>query len=205
MSISKDLATLNRERYQEWNTKMEMPEAKQAVLAFRGDAYLGMEVDTLKANDLDYANKHVRILSGLYGLLRPTDLIRPYRLEMGTKIGVARKKNLYEFWSKTLTEDVVTLLEKTKSKTLINLASAEYIKAIDTKQIEKVITPIFKDRKGDTYKVLFAYAKKARGAMTRYAIDQRLEDPERLKSFDWEGYGFNKKLSNKTDWVFTRG
>ncbi len=206
MKISKDLAELNYERYQEWKPIMELPEAKQSVLAFRGDAYLGMEVDTLKAKDLDFANKHLRILSGLYGLLRPTDLIRPYRLEMGTKIGVGKKKNLYEFWTEILTGDLCQLLDKTKSKTLVNLASNEYFKAIDTSQIKKpIITPIFKDRKGDNYKVLFAYAKKARGAMTRFAIDKRMEDPEGLKSFDWDGYYYNKKMSSETDWVFTRG
>lgn len=205
MSISKALATLNYERNQQWRPEFSPEEAKQAVLAFTGDVYQGLEATSLEATDLAYAQNHLRILSGLYGLLRPLDLIHPYRLEMGTKLPVGKASNLYDFWDMKLTEEVNKQLKASVSPVLVNLASNEYFKSIKSKKIEgRILTPVFKDEKNGTFKVISFYAKKARGLMARYLIENRVEDPEGLKGFDGEGYIFNQEMSKGDEWVFTR-
>ncbi len=201
--ISADLAGLNQQRNQLWNTMIDKPEYKKAIFMFSGDAYLGLEAETMKEKTLQYAQDHLRILSGLYGLLKPLDLIEPYRLEMGTKINIGRSKNLYEFWRKKIT----ALLEKEFKKELIfNLASKEYAKAIDFKKLNnRVIEFEFKDRnaKGE-YKVMSFFAKKARGMMARYILEYQIEDVEKLKLFSLENYTFSQPLSEDDKLVFLR-
>jgi hypothetical protein len=205
MHVSTKIAELNFDRYESWNKKFTLKNARQAVLAFKGDVYTGLDVDSFNARDLDFAQKHLRILSGLYGLLRPLDLMQPYRLEMGTKLDNERGKNLYEFWDTRITEGLNQQLKKTRSHYLINLASNEYFKSVRPKQLEaEIITPAFKEYKGGDYKMIGIHAKKARGMLSRYIIKKRLQDPEDIKSFDEEGYKFNRKLSKGNDWVFTR-
>lgn len=205
MKISDPLAQLNYDRNQAWL----LPNAddgvsKQALLMFKGDVYQGLDAQTLTEDDLQYAQTHLRILSGLYGLLRPMDLMRPYRLEMGTRLNNPQGKNLYEFWGERLTEAVNKALEQAE-KPVVNLASNEYFKAIKPKLLNTdVITPIFKDLKSGQYKIVSFYAKKARGLMVRYAIDHRLEQVEDLKHFNYAGYQFAPQLSSEKDWVFTR-
>ncbi|WP_049723137.1 peroxide stress protein YaaA [Gilvimarinus polysaccharolyticus] len=205
MHISDKLGVLNFDRFQAWQTPFKPSNAKQAVLAFQGDVYTGMAADTFSARDFAFAQKHLRILSGLYGLLRPLDLIQPYRLEMGTKFNNSRGANLYQFWGDQLTCAVNQQLAAVNSTSLVNLASNEYFKAIKPKQLSgEVITPIFKDWKNGQYKIISFYAKKARGLMSAYAIKNRLTSAEDLKSFDVDGYGFVQELSSERDWVFTR-
>ncbi|MBD2857642.1 peroxide stress protein YaaA [Spongiibacter sp. KMU-158] len=204
MKISDKLGTLNYQRFADWSAPFSTDNAKQAVLAFKGDVYTGLDAESLDENALAFAQQHLRILSGLYGLLRPLDLMQAYRLEMGTKFANQRGKNLYEFWGKQITDALNIQLEQT-GPVLVNLASNEYFSAVKPKQINgTVITPIFKDRKGDNYKIISFYAKKARGLMTRYAIDHRVEDVEQLKAFDSEGYYFCPAESTETEWVFLR-
>lgn len=205
MHISDKLGVLNFDRFQAWKTPFKPSNAKQAVLAFQGDVYTGLAAETFKSRDFDFAQKHLRILSGLYGLLRPLDLIQPYRLEMGTKFNNSRGANLYQFWGEQLTDAVNEQLSALKSTTVVNLASNEYFKAIKPKKLAgEVITPVFKDWKNGQYKIISFYAKKARGLMSAYAIKNRLTSAEDLKSFDVDGYGFNPELSSERDWVFTR-
>ena len=205
MKVSKKIADLNFDRYEAWNKKFTEKNAKQAALAFKGDVYTGLDAETFSAADFKFAQKHFRILSGLYGLLRPLDLMQPYRLEMGTKLETDRGKNLYEFWGSTITEGLNKQLKKSKSKHLINLASNEYFKAVKPKELDaEIITPEFKEFKNGDYKMIGIYAKKARGMLSRYIIKNKLTDPEDIKSFNDEGYKFNKKLSNGNKWVFTR-
>ncbi|MDH5360778.1 MAG: peroxide stress protein YaaA, partial [Gammaproteobacteria bacterium] len=176
-----------------------------AVLAFKGDVYTGLDAESFSAADFKFAQKHLRILSGLYGLLRPLDLMQPYRLEMGRKIDTDRGKNLYEFWGTTITEGINQQLKKLKSTTLVNLASNEYFKSVKPKQLEgTIITPEFKDYKNGEYKMMGVYAKKARGQLSRYVIQNQISEPEAMKEFNVDGYKFNKKMSNDTTWVFTR-
>jgi len=161
MSISDKLGVLNYDRFQDWKPTFTPKNAKQALLAFKGDVYTGLEADTFKTNDFKYSQKHLRILSGLYGLLRPMDLMRPYRLEMGTKFTNAKGKDLYEFWGEIITEQLNTDLKTAKTKTLVNLASNEYFKAVKPKLLEgEVITPVFKDWKNGQYKIISFFAKK---------------------------------------------
>lgn len=205
MKVSKKIADLNFDRYEAWNKKFTEKNAKQAALAFKGDVYTGLDAESFSAADFKFAQKHFRILSGLYGLLRPLDLMQPYRLEMGTKLETDRGKNLYEFWGSTITEGLNKQLKKSKSKYLINLASNEYFKAVKPKELDaEIITPEFKEFKNGDYKMIGIYAKKARGMLSRYIIKNKLTDPEDIKSFNDEGYKFNKKLSNGNKWVFTR-
>lgn len=205
MHISDDLAQLNFDRNQAWLTPdAEDGVSKQAVLMFKGDVYQGLDAGSLQAADFDYAQAHLRILSGLYGLLRPLDLMRPYRLEMGTKLANAQGKDLYAFWGTQLTEALNAELAKA-GKPIVNLASNEYFKAVKPKLLDSdVITPIFKDLKSGQYKIVSFYAKKARGLMVRYAIDHKVEQVEDLKYFDYAGYQFAPALSSEKDWVFTR-
>jgi len=205
MKISDQLATLNAARYQAWAPPFNLQNAKQAALAFTGDVYSGLDASSLDAKALEFGQKHLRILSGLYGLLKPLDLIQPYRLEMGTKLDNKKGKDLYAFWRETLTARVNQELAAQDSSTLINLASQEYFKAIDTKQLNaEVITPVFKDWKNGQYKIISFYAKKARGLMSRYLLINQIDQPDALKSFDLDGYSFDESKSERNTWVFTR-
>ena len=205
MHLSMNLAELNFERYYQWKKDYGVEDAKQCLLAFKGDVYAGLDAESFKAGDLDYAQSHLRILSGLYGLLRPLDLMMPYRLEMGTRLQNERGKNLYEFWGDIITDGINKQLKAKKDDMLINLASNEYFKSVKAKNIQgRIITPQFKENKNGTYKMIGIFAKKARGLMSRYILLNRLADPEDIKSFDVDGYRFNAGLSKGDQWVFTR-
>ncbi len=205
MNVSTNIANLNFDRYKTWNKAFSEENARQALLAFKGDVYTGLNIDSFNSKDLGFAQKHLRILSGLYGLLRPLDLMQPYRLEMSTKLTTERGKNLYEFWGSIITNALNTQLKKTQSKYLINLASNEYSKAVKLKELNaQVITPAFKDYKDGKYKIIGIYAKKARGMLSRYIIKHRMTNPEDIKTFNDEGYTFNKDLSQGNLWVFSR-
>ncbi|MDH5369564.1 MAG: peroxide stress protein YaaA [Gammaproteobacteria bacterium] len=205
MKVSAKIADLNFNRYESWKKPFTEKNAKQAVLAFKGDVYTGLDAETFKADDFKFAQKHLRVLSGLYGLLRPLDLMQPYRLEMGTKLKTDSGNNLYEFWGSDITEGLNTQLKKIKSNALINLASNEYFKSVKPKELNaEIITPAFKEFKNGEYKMIGIYAKKARGLLSRYIIQNKLQNPEDIKLFAEEGYRFNKKLSNGNNWVFTR-
>ena len=185
---------------------MKGSNAKQALLAFKGDIYSGLDIENYTRKEYDFAQKYLRILSGLYGILRPLDLILPYRLEMATKLATARGKNMYQFWGTKISESVRALLMREKSGVLLNLCSAEYFKAIKFERLDtRLITPVFKEFRNGSYRFITLYAKKARGSMCNYVIQNHIEDTEGLKSFDVTGYRFNKKLSSHDDWVFTRG
>ncbi len=203
MSISSNLAQLNYERNQEWELPFNTKNSRQAIYAFSGDVYRGLDVYTLPTEKIERMQDTVRIISGLYGLLKPLDLIQPYRLEMGTKMPVGKKKNLYEFWGKKITNALNAELDK--EELMVNLASNEYFKAIDTKLLKgKLVTPVFKDLKNGEYKVIFTYAKLARGYMTRYILDTGAETLDDLKGFDYEGYHFSEPMSDNQNLVFIR-
>ncbi|WP_114417567.1 peroxide stress protein YaaA [Marinospirillum perlucidum] len=205
MKISDKLASLNAARYQEWQPPFTPDNAKQAAMAFTGDVYTGLDASSLDQEALDFGQKHLRILSGLYGLLRPLDLIQAYRLEMGTKLKNPAGPDLYAFWKETLTERLNAELAEQEQPWIINLASQEYFKALDKKKLQaEVITPVFKDWKNGQYKIISFFAKKARGLMARYQLDNRIDQPEGLKGFDKEGYAYNSSLSEGNSWVFTR-
>lgn len=205
MSISPKLAQLNFERFVNWQLPFDMENAKQAILAFKGDVYTGLDAGSLSETELQTAQKDLRILSGLYGVLRPLDLIQAYRLEMGKKLQTAKGKNLYEFWGDKITNEINKTLKEKEDKHLINLASNEYFKSVNKKIIKaEIITPVFKDLKNGQYKVISFFAKKARGLMTRFIIQNKITDPEYLKAFNSEGYAFNPHLSTDTELVFTR-
>lgn len=205
MKISEQLGKLNSERYKLWQTPFTLDNAKQALLAFKGDVYTGLAAQEFSSKDLQFAQQHLRILSGLYGLLRPLDLIQAYRLEMGTKFANPKGKNLYNFWGDQLTDAINQQLSKHSDKLVINLASNEYFKAVKTKNLQgRVITPIFKDLKNGQYKIISFYAKKARGMMAAYIIKNQLLDAQPVQGFDSGGYQFQASLSTGTDWVFTR-
>ena len=205
MHVSDKIALLNAERNAAWHTPFTPENAKQAVFMFNGDVYEGIAADTLKPEQIDYLQQHVRLLSGLYGVLRPLDLMQPYRLEMGTAFANSRGKNLYEFWGDKITDLLNQTLKQAGSDVLINLASQEYFKSVNTKKLNaRLITPIFKDEKNGKYKIISFYAKRARGLMVRYAAEHGITEPEMLKNFDYEGYSFNEAASNETEWVFMR-
>jgi len=205
MGVSEKIAVLNHSRFLNWGEPFDFNNAKQAVLAFKGDVYTGLEADTLKPEQLAFAQQHLRILSGLYGVLRPLDLMQPYRLEMGLKFANSGGKNLYEFWGEDLTNSLNRQLKKTKSQVLINLASNEYFKAIQANALNaEVITPIFKDEKNGKYRVISFFAKKARGQMVRYVIDKTLTEPSALKRYKVGGYRYSKGDSTAREMVFTR-
>lgn len=206
MHISSNIAQLNIERNHNWKTPFGIKNARQAFFAFRGDVYKSLDADTLKQADLKFAQQHLRILSGLYGILKPLDLIQPYRLEMGTRLENSRGKNLYEFWGSRITDKISEELSKHKSRVLVNLASNEYFKSIIPKQLDgEIITPVFKEKKGKDYRIVAIHAKKARGLMSRFIIKNRLNQPEAMKEFELEGYQYNDQLSDNRHWVFTRG
>ncbi len=205
MHVSTKIADLNFDRFEAWNKKFTEKNAKQAVLAFKGDVYTGLDAESFSEKDFNFAQKHFRMLSGLYGLLRPLDLMQAYRLEMGTRLSTERGKNLYEFWGSDITDGINTQLKKIKSQYLINLASNEYFKAVKPKEVQgEIITPAFKELKNGEYKMIGVYAKKARGLLSRYIIQNQLSDIEDIKSFDVDGYKFNPKASKGNNWVFTR-
>lgn len=202
MHISDSLATLNEKRYKTFQKEFNFDNSKQALLAFKGDVYTKIEVEEYTEDDFDFAQNHLRILSGLYGLLKPLDLIQPYRLEMGTKLENKKGKNLYEFWDKKIAKAINQVAE---GKPIVNLASQEYFKAVDQKSLKsKVITIHFKEFKDDSYQVVGFFAKQARGMMTNYAIKNRITDPLQLKAFNQERYEFSENLSSEFDWVFVR-
>lgn len=205
MKISDKLGVLNFNRYQDWHRPFTTDNARQAVLAFKGDVYTGLQAGEMSEKDLQWAQQHLRILSGLYGLLRPLDLMQPYRLEMGTKFANKGGENLYQFWGDKITDGLNSALQKQGQGVLVNLASNEYFKAVNTRKLDgEIITPVFKDLKNGSYKIISFYAKKARGLMSRYIIENRIEDREKIKQFDLEGYRFNQAMSSSSDWVFTR-
>ncbi len=204
MNLSNDLAIMNMERHQNWQPPFSIDNAEPAIYAFRGEVYIGLDSKTMSNNDIIYAEDHMRILSGLYGCLRPLDLIQPYRLEMGAKLKYFRKNNLYQFWGDEITKNLNEVL--VKEKVLVNLASTEYFKAVDTKKIKgRIITPVFRDLSNGEYKSLMTYAKRARGLMSRYIIQERIEEPELLKSFNSGGYCYSPEMSDESTFVFIRG
>lgn len=204
MSISSNLGKLNWERNQNWSTPFTPENAKQASLAFTGDVYQGLNAASFSKDNFDFAQEHLRILSGLYGLLRPLDLIQPYRLEMGTKFSVGRKKDLYHFWNELITKELNKLLAD--DGVLLNLASNEYFGAVDVKKIKgTIITPQFKDLKNGEYKMISFFAKKARGLMSAYMIKNKFVEIEQMKGFNYEGYEYADHLSDDKNWVFIRG
>lgn len=203
MSISDALGQLNYQRNQAWQLPFTTDNARQAIYAFSGDVYRGLDAYTIPTEKLDKLNNTVRIISGLYGLLRPTDLIQPYRLEMGTKLPVGKYKNLYAFWQKTITNALNQELEK--DELFLNLASNEYFKAIDVKTLKvPVITATFKDFKNGDYKIISFFAKEARGLMARYIIDTNANTLDDLKGFNYEGYNYSEPMSSDTELVFIR-
>lgn len=205
MKVSPKIAEENFYRYLGFKTPFTEKNARQALFAFKGDVYTGIEVESYKAADLKFAQKHLRILSGLYGILRPLDLMQPYRLEMGTKFENARGKNLYEFWGDKVTEGLNQAMGEQQGKQLINLASNEYFKAVKPRLLDgEIWTPVFKDYKNGSYKVISFFAKKARGRMASYILKNRLKKVEDLESFDVDGYSFNEAMSQGNELVFTR-
>ena len=205
MDISPKLAELNFQRFQAWSLPFTPENSWQAILMFNGDVYQGLKAETFTAAEFEIAQQKLRILSGVYGLLRPLDLIQQYRLEMGTNVSVARKKNLYDFWKIRITTKLNQELEQNDHRILINLASNEYFSAINTKKLKaRIITPSFKENKDGKYQMISFFAKRARGLMSRFIIQNNISDPEEMKAFDWEGYYFNNQLSGENDWVFTR-
>ena len=205
MKISDKLGAQNFVRFNEWKTPFTLDNSKQALLAFKGDVYTGIDAETFSSQDFKFAQKHLRILSGLYGVLRPLDLIQAYRLEMGTSLENKQGKGLYEFWASKLTDQINQDLKASKSKHLINLASNEYFKSLQVGDINaEIIVPVFKDYKNGQYKIISFFAKKARGQMSAYIIRNRIKNPEELKAFNVDGYKFYKSESNETNWVFQR-
>lgn len=205
MSVSEKIAQLNVARFQDWQTEFDFANARQAIFAFKGDVYTGLDAYALNDSQLDFAQQHLRMLSGLYGLLRPLDLMMPYRLEMGTKLQNPRGSNLYEFWGKRITDLIQQDLQHTNSQILLNLASDEYYKAVEESALDaQIIKPVFLDQKNGKYKVISFYAKKARGLMARFVIEQQIQQVEDLKAFNSEGYYFDAENSNAKELVFKR-
>lgn len=205
MHISDALAVLNVGRFSQWQTPFTPQNSKQAVFAFMGDVYEGLDARSLDDAALQYVQQHLRILSGLYGILRPLDLMQAYRLEMGIRLTNKKGKDLYAFWGDTLTEHINRLLADVASPVLVNLASEEYFKAIKAKNIVgTIITPVFEDYKNGRYKIISFHAKRARGLMARFAASEQITDAEDLKAFADEGYAFSPAVSDETRWVFRR-
>ena len=205
MGISDKLGILNFERYQTWQLPFDKNNARQALFAFKGDVYTGMDAYSFDKDDIEFAQKNLRILSGLYGLLRPLDLIQPYRLEMGTKLENDRGKNLYEFWHDKITNALNKELSRADKPLLVNLASNEYFKSINTQKLNAdIITPVFKDMKNGKYKIISFFAKKARGLMSAYIIKNKISETKQLKKFDSAGYRYNDAMSTANELVFLR-
>ena len=204
MNVSDKIAELNYNRFKSWKNPSESDSSKQAIYAFKGDVYSGLDAESIKEDKLEFLQENLRIISGFYGLLRPFDKILPYRLEMSTKLGNARGKNLYEFWGDNITNLLNNDIENENSY-VVNLASNEYFKSIKKNKLKnKIITPIFKEFKNGTYKTIAIYAKKARGLMSRFIIDNKVQKPENLKFFNLERYSFDGDLSDDYNYVFTR-
>ena len=205
MKISDKLADLNHKRYVEWRNKPAESKTRPAALAFKGDVYQGLEAQSFNDNDLKFAQRHLRILSGLYGLLRPLDVIQPYRLEMGTKLKTSKGQNLYDYWGTKLTNGLNEALKESKEGTLVNLASNEYFGAVQPELLEGSLLNIgFKEKRNGQLKFVSFSAKKARGLMANFIIKERVKKPEDLKSFDLENYRFNAKMSSESEWTFSR-
>ena len=205
MGISDQLAALNVGRYRDWSKKFTEENSKPAIYAFDGDVYDGLDIKTLNAKAVDFAQDHIRILSGLYGALKPLDLMQPYRLEMGTSFKNARGKDLYAFWGNRVTESIKKVLEKQKKPVLLNLASEEYFKVLQPKELGcPVISPVFQDAKDGKYKIISFYAKRARGLMARYVVENRITDPADLKGFNLDGYKYYAADSKLDKPVFRR-
>ncbi len=205
MKISPALGELNHQRFMNWTTPFTPDNARAAALAFKGDVYMGMQPQDFTKRDFQFAQKHLRILSGLYGLLKPLDLIQPYRLEMGTRFENSQGKDLYSFWDHKITEALNADLKASKSKILVNLASNEYFKSVKKTALDaEIVTPVFKDLKNGNYKIISFYAKKARGLMSAYIVKNRPKTLDDLKEFDSEGYRYQAAHSSGTELVFTR-
>lgn len=205
MGISTKLAELNFQRFQEWSLPFTPENSWQAVLMFNGDVYQGLRAETFSESEFNIAQQKLRILSGVYGLLKPLDLIQPYRLEMGTEMAVGRKKNLYEFWQTKITAKLNEELTESQQQVLVNLASNEYFGAVDTKKLKaRIITPQFKENRNGTFQTVSFFAKRARGLMCRFIIQNNISNPEEIKAFDLEGYYFSNTASTGDNWVFTR-
>jgi cytoplasmic iron level regulating protein YaaA (DUF328/UPF0246 family) len=205
MGISDKLGTLNYQRYQDWQLPFTSDNAKQAILTFKGDVYVGLNADSFNAEDHAFAQQHLCILSGLYGVLRPLDLMQAYRLEMGTRFENSRGKDLYQFWGSKVTQALNAQLKKAKSNVLVNLASNEYFKSVNVAELNAdIITPVFKDEKKGQYKIISFFAKKARGLMAAYIIKNQITDVGQLKKFTADGYAYSDELSAGSNWVFTR-
>ncbi len=203
MHISDALAHLNHDRYASWST--DLAGTRQAILAFNGDVYDGFDARSLKPAQLAFAQQHLRILSGLYGVLRPFDLIHPHRLEMGTKLTTAAGKDLYAFWGDTVTGALNAAIADSGAQVLVNLASEEYFKSVKPRLLDvPVITPVFEEWKNGQYKIISFFAKRARGMMARYAAEKKIVEADKLKRFKVDGYAFDKKASTETSWVFRR-
>jgi hypothetical protein len=206
MKISDPLAALNHGRYAAWSPRFDTANARQAVLAFNGDVYEGLQAKSLAPESMRYLQSRLRILSGLYGLLRPLDLMQPYRLEMGTRLKTPRGASLYAWWGRRITDTIAEELRALEAPALINLASEEYFKAVRPELLPvPVITPVFEERKNGVYKIISFHAKRARGLMARHAAERGIDDPEDLKRFDTEGYAFDEAASSDDRWVFRRG
>ncbi len=205
MKVSDKIAGLNAARFEQWRPKFDLDNSRQAIFAFKGDVYTGLDAATLGEETLEYAQSHLRMLSGLYGVLKPLDLMQPYRLEMGTKLANPRGSNLYQFWGDIITDKINLALNKQGDNILINLASNEYFKAVKPKAVDgTIVTPIFKDEKNSQFKVISFYAKKARGMMARYILQNRISTIDGLKDFDSAGYFFVADESSATELVFKR-
>lgn len=205
MHISPKLADLNAHRFQHWSRPFNTNNAKQAVLAFKGDVYSGLQAETLTEPELDYAQQHLRILSGLYGVLRPLDLMQAYRLEMGTKLATDKGKNLYDFWGQEITDLLNQQLKIIGSNVLLNLASNEYFKSVQIRQVDAdIVTPVFRDWKNGKYKIISFFAKKARGQMTAWVIKNQVEDIEKLADYNVDGYTYSENDSDAVNPVFIR-
>ena len=205
MSVSEKIAQLNAERFRDWNIDFSFANARQAIFAFKGDVYTGLDGYSLSQDNLNFAQNHLRSLSGLYGLLRPLDLMMPYRLEMGTKLANERGSNLYQFWEDRITQLINHDLEQVDAKILLNIASDEYYKSVKEAKIQaEIIKPVFLDQKNGKYKVISFYAKKARGLMARYMIEHQIDQVDGIKSFNTGGYYFDAESSLKGELVFKR-
>ena len=205
MKLSDTLAELNYQRYQNFSTPFHLGNAKQAAWVFNGDTYVGLKADTLNKREMAFAQKHLRILSGLYGVLRPLDLIQPYRLEMGARFNPPHRANLYDFWDSRITDNLNALLDDQNDKTLVNLASSEYFKSVRAKElVGPVLTPIFREIKDGQSRTIGMFAKQARGTMARFIITNRVDKTEGLKDFNLSGYQFRSDLSDDNKWVYTR-
>lgn len=205
MRVNEDIAELNRQRFKDWSRPFNTENAPPAILQFMGDAFQELKAREFSKPEMRFAQTHLRILSGMYGVLRPLDRMFPYRLEMGTKLPTRGAKDLYEFWGTKIAENLNAAFPKKGPRVLVNLASNEYFAAVDTDALDAtVVTPTFKQRKDGEYRAQGMFAKRARGLMTRYAITSGFTDPEELKSFDLAGYGFVEELSTDDEWVFGR-